>query len=317
MSANPHPFHPDELEAQARAGGGPKGAGIRDYMPDQHRAFFAHIPYLFIALPDASGWPIATLLTGAPGFAQAPDPNTLRINAIPAPLDPAAPALREGAEIGVIGIDFGTRRRNRANGSIIELDADGFALTVRQSFGNCPQYIQRRAVVMPDKASAIAMSPPAHTPPIELLDTLDREAQDQIVGSDTFFIASRSRPEAGSQGGLDISHRGGRPGFIRVTDNVLTIPDFRGNRYFNTLGNLLGDPRAALLFVDFECGDILQLQGRARIDWTPAPAGHLMGAERLWHFETLRAVRRRAASPLRATFIDYSPALPALWESPA
>jgi hypothetical protein len=53
---------------------------------------------------------------------------------------------------------------------------------------------------------------------------------------------------------------------------VLTIPDFRGNRFFNTLGNLVSDPRAALLFVDFETGDLLHLQGRVEIDWSPTAA---------------------------------------------
>jgi hypothetical protein len=32
---------------------------------------------------------------------------------------------------------------------------------------------------------------------------------------------------------MDLSHRGGRPGFVRVDGDVLTIPDFRCNRYFN------------------------------------------------------------------------------------
>ena len=74
----------------------------------------------------------------------------------------------------------------------------------------------------------------------------------------------RREPLSGRRGaayGADISHRGGRPGFVRVDGDVLTIPDFRGNRYFNTLGNLIAEPRASLLFVDFETGDLLQLQG--------------------------------------------------------
>ena len=59
-----------------------------------------------------------------------------------------------------------------------------------------------------------------------------------------------------------MSHRGGKPGFVGVQGDTLAIPDFRGNRFYNTLGNLLGDPRAGLLFVDFASGDILQIQGR-------------------------------------------------------
>ncbi len=107
--------------------------------------------------------------------------------------------------------------------------------------------------------------------------------------------------------GADISHRGGRPGFVRVAGDTLCIPDFPGNRYFNTLGNLLGEPRAALLFIDFEHGDLLQLQGVTEIDWdirTPPPVA---GAERTWRFHVARGWRRRAASPWRWSFVDYAP----------
>src|SRR3546814_14766932 len=67
--------------------------------------------------------------------------------------------------------------------------------------------------------------------------------------------------------GADVSHRGGRPGFVRVTEDdgrsVLTIPDFSGNQFFNTLGNIAINPRAGLLFVDFATGDLLTLTGRS------------------------------------------------------
>ena len=92
-------------------------------------------------------------------------------------------------------------------------------------------------------------------------------------------------------GGLDVSHRGGPPGFVRVDGDVLTIPDYRGNRYFNTLGNLLLEPRAALLFVDFARGEMLQLQGRGDVAWDEAD---LPGAERTWRFTVERGWRGNA-----------------------
>lgn len=291
------PFHQDELAAQARAGGGASGAGIRDFMPDQHREFFASLPYLFIGTTDAEGWPLATMLTGAPGFIHAPDPVTLRVAALPDARDPAANHFGVGQEIGLLGLDLATRRRNRANGRIAQRDAAGFALAVRQSFGNCPQYIQSRAV-------SSAPSQPGNAEP---LAALDGEARSVISLADTFFVASRSRPESGAAGGADISHRGGRPGFILVEGDTLTIPDFRGNRYFNTLGNLLGEPRGSLLFIDFERGDLLQLQGMAEIDWSDKATGLIEGAQRLWRFHVVRGWRRRAASPLRWAFVGYAP----------
>jgi uncharacterized protein len=87
---------------------------------------------------------------------------------------------------------------------------------------------------------------------------------------------------------------------------VLTIPDFRGNRYFNTLGNFTAEPRASLLFVDFEAGDLLQLQGTVQVDWSGAAAEQFAGAERLWRFHVARGWRRKAASPLRWSFVEYA-----------
>jgi uncharacterized protein len=290
------PFHADELAAQVLAGGDAKHAAIRDFMPEQHRTFFAALTYIFIATLDADGWPVATLLEGQPGFVEPSDPATLRIHALPSVDDPASGTIQVGKDIGILGIDFATRRRNRANGVVSHV-GETFSVAVKQSFGNCPQYIQRRTVqhleAVPNKA--------------QRLDSLDKRARELIERADTFFVASRSRAEMGARGGADISHRGGRPGFVLVDGDTLSIPDFRGNRYFNTLGNLLGEPRASLLFLDFATGDLLHLQGLVRIDWRGPTAERVQGAERLWHFQTTRGWYRPQAAALRASFIDYSP----------
>jgi uncharacterized protein len=290
-------FHTDELDAQARAGVSTGSAGIRDFMPDQHRTFFAALPYIFLATTDAADWPLATVLEGEPGFVSSPDPRTLRIHAVPGPDDPACGTIRRARQIGLLGIDLGTRRRNRANGVISAVDATAFTVAVQQSYGNCPQYIQRRSVSRAEAAGG----------PARRLESLDEDARGLIARADTFFVASRSREGVGPDGGVDISHRGGRPGFVRMEGDVLSIPDFRGNRYFNTLGNLLGEPRSALLFPDFESGDLLQLQGVATIDWNPSAAERFAGAERIWHFRVARGWFRPQAAALRGAFIDYSP----------
>lgn len=295
-------FNPDELAAQVLAGGGPRGSGIRDFMPEQHRHFFAQLPYLFVGAADKAGWPLATLLSGHPGFVQSPGPVTLHIAALPAPADPAAEALAPGREIGILGIDFSTRRRNRANGRILSRGPGGIRVAVDQSFGNCPQYIQRRTLASSpiEPAEGVSIQ-------LEAFTHLDGAAQTAIETADTFFVASRSRAGGGAAHGADISHRGGLPGFVRVQGDVLTILDFRGNRYFNTLGNLIAEPRASLLFVDFETGDLLQLQGTAQVDWNAAAVRQFAGAERLWHFRVARGWRRKAAAPLRWSFVEYAP----------
>lgn len=290
-------FHPDELDAQARAGVATMRPGIRELMPEQHRAFFAALPYLLVGASDGDGWPLATLLEGEPGFVSSPDAATLRIEGLPHATDPVAGMIRVGDEIAVLGIDFGTRRRNRANGTVSSLDASGFTVAVRQSFGNCPQYIQRRNI-------AQVMSVPGAVRP---LVSLDSESRTLIERADTFFVASRSRAGIGPAGGADISHRGGRPGFVRIDGDTLSIVDFRGNRYFNTLGNLIGEPRSSLLFLDFESGDLLQLQGLTSIDWSGSAAELVQGAERSWQFRVARGWHRPRAAALRGTFVDYSP----------
>jgi len=299
MDVTASPFNADELAAQARAGAGSRfGAGIRSFMPDQHRSFFELLRYLFVATADAEGGPLATMLTGTPGFVHSPDPVTLRVDALPGGNDPAAATYGDGREVAILGLDLSTRRRNRANGSIASLDDGGFTVAVRQSFGNCAKYIQRRS--------------PHRVPPapggVDAFDGLDAAARALIAQADTLFVASRSGPEISAAGGLDMSHRGGRPGFVQVDGDTLVIPDFAGNRFYNTLGNFLGEPRGALLFVDFETGDLLQLQGLATIDWSLDAAQPVEGAERAWRFAVTRGWRRRAAIPFRWSFLDYSPA---------
>jgi predicted pyridoxine 5'-phosphate oxidase superfamily flavin-nucleotide-binding protein len=238
---------------------------------------------------------MASMLTGSPGFIASPDPITLRIDTLPREGDPAAPGFAAGADIGLLGIDLSTRRRNRANGRIVTRDM-GLTVQIAQSFGNCPQYIQTRKVVGRDRKAG----------PVETLAGLDEAARDLIESADTFFVASRGRAELGAKGGFDMSHRGGRPGFVGVHGDTLVIPDFRGNRFFNTLGNLLGDPRAGLLFVNFGSGEVLQLQGTVTIDWHPGEIGP-EGTERLWRVRVARAWRTRSAFPYLTIFGDYAP----------
>jgi predicted pyridoxine 5'-phosphate oxidase superfamily flavin-nucleotide-binding protein len=171
---------------------------------------------------------------------------------------------------------------------------------VRQSFGNCPKYIQLREVV--DAAAA----KPTRDGTVQELGGLDARAHALIAAADTFFVASGAN--AMPEGGLDVSHKGGRPGFIRIDGDTLTIPDFVGNRYFNTFGNLLLEPRAALLFIDFSNGDVLQLQGVAEILWHAKEAAAVEGAERLWRFRVERGTRIEGALPLQWEWKELSPA---------
>ena len=253
-------FHPGEVALQAETGAqrrlaevGPRF--IRDHMPDQHREFFAQLPFLVAGTLGAAGHPQAALLAGPPGFAHSPDPRRLRVDA------PLA-ALDVGAPIGLLGLEAHSRRRNRLNGTVVAVDGAGFEVVVGQSFGNCPKYIQPRVAVFD---AAAAGSPASRT-----FDRLEGEALEFVRHADTFFIATahpaaRETPDPAQ--GLDVSHRGGPPGFVEAAGGgrVLAVPDYTGNSYFNTFGNLLLEPRCSLLFVDWATAAQLQVAASAEV----------------------------------------------------
>ena len=308
------PFHAGEQALQERAGARERSerAGqrmVRDFMPDQHREFFAAQPLVLVGSLDARGQPWASLLVGEPGFLHSPDAHTLRVRARPAAGDPLAANLAAGAPLGLLGIEFATRRRNRMNGTVLRVDPAGFEVGVRQSFGNCPQYIQARSALF-------ATASPTERPARHEGALLSPRAAALAGRADTFFIASAS-PRAGAGDdpaeGVDVSHRGGKPGFVRVgVENgrsTLTAPDFSGNYLFNTLGNLALEPRAGLLFVDFESGDVLSLAGTAQVIWGGPELAAFAGAQRLVKLQVEEGRLLEKACALRWSAPQQAPQL--------
>lgn len=291
------PWHDGELALQRSVGvaermDGPGRRFVRNFLLDEHRQFYPLLPFIVAGAVDANGDTWATLLAGRPGFLQAASAAMLTVNAMRDPSDPADAALHDGAAIGLLGIDLRTRRRNRLNGVIRREGAAGFGVEVAQSYGNCPQYIQLRDFEM-------SRDPAVHSPvaPVRL-DRLSAHAARMITNADSFFVASYVDRDGERQ--VDVSHRGGKPGFVRVGDDgVLTIPDFAGNLFFNTLGNFLLNPKAGLVFPDFETGDLLQLSGDAEVILDSPEIAAFQGAERLWRFTPRHIVYRAGALPLR------------------
>ncbi len=263
---------------------------IRPFMPDQHRLFFASLPFVIVGSVDEEGWPFASILSGEPGFLQSPDAVTLDIAARPASGDPLARSLKPGTRLGMLGIDLSTRRRNRVNGEIVRMDAKGFSLHVDQSFGNCAKYIQPRHHAGPAPAAGEATSGKA-----ESFTALDERARALIAEADTFFVASFAPAADGMAQSADVSHRGGPAGFLGLSrDGAITVPDYPGNLFFNTLGNLMLNARAGLLFVDFDRGDLLQITGVTEIAWQ----------EKSWRFKPSHGRWLNGALPMRFTRVD-------------
>lgn len=295
----PHsPWHEGELTIQRRAGVLDRMAAvgphnIRHHLIQQHREFYPLLPFIVIGAVDLHGAAWATLLAGRPGFIASPDDKTLRIDARLDPSDPAAPGSEDGDAVGLLGMQLETRRRNRANGTIRRTSADRFDVAIEDSFGNCDRYI------------AIRQHSFAREPDVpfesrrEDTDRLDQRARCMIEKADTLFVASYFDREDGRRQ-VDVSHRGGKAGFVDIdAGGTLSIPDFNGNGFFNTLGNILKNPRCGLLFVDFETGDMLQMTGEGSVVLDGPEATAFQGAERLWRFRPLHVVYRAGAFPLR------------------
>jgi len=307
------PFHAGEQRVQTRIGvrdqverGGRKM--IRDHMPDQHRALFEVLPLLLVGSVDDAGRLWGSFLAGEPGFVRSPTATSLRVFGRPLAGDPLAENLRVGAPLGLLGIQLETRRRNRANGRVSECDGQSFTVEVEQSYGNCKQYIQARE---PQFDAALATRAGAINPEGPRLST---RASALLAETDTFFIATASAGagRAGNGEGVDVSHRGGRPGFVRVSDgspSELTFPDFTGNFIFNTLGNLEINPRAGIVCADFASGDVLSLTGSARVIWDGPAVAAFPGAERLVSFRVEAGFLLERALPLRFSGAVPSPQL--------
>jgi predicted pyridoxine 5'-phosphate oxidase superfamily flavin-nucleotide-binding protein len=244
---------------------------IHNAMPAEHRAFASELPFVIAGAVDPAGDAWATILTGEPGFISSPSARELEIAAMIDANDPASAGMRDGDAIGLLGIELLSRSRIRVNGIL----RGGLNVDVEESFGNCPKYIHPRHVAFGRWGAAVSTA-------------FDDAARAMIAKADTFFVATYSEHEAHRR--IDVSHRGGAPGFVAVANNVLTIPDYRGNMFFSTLGNILTNEKAGLAFIDFDTGDLLQLTGNAKV--------HVINADsRHWTF-TPRRLARRPALPV-------------------
>ncbi|MFE6164804.1 pyridoxamine 5'-phosphate oxidase family protein [Streptomyces sp. NPDC056486] len=288
------PYHQGSRTVQARVGvrdladhvGRSIGNGIRPVAA----AFLELQPMLVIGGADPAGAVWASLLTGEPGFVRATGPNQISIAGGVRRADPLARALaKEGAPVGTIALDPRTRRRMRLNGRARPTPR-GLAIEADQVFSNCPKYLQKREL----PAGAMSDRPSAPRHGVKL--TGDQRVF--LAEADTFFLATVHAE------GADASHRGGNPGFVRVTSPyTLEWDDFPGNSMFLSLGNLATDPRAGLLFLDWVTGTSLQLTGTARTEYGD-------DGSRTVRFTLAEVVQTLCASPWSWTAPEYSPANP-------
>ncbi|GGX62843.1 pyridoxamine 5'-phosphate oxidase family protein [Streptomyces fructofermentans] len=302
-------FHDGELAVQRRAGVGGLAARLSGMLAPGRLSggaaqFLAGRTFAALTARDRNGRLWISPLTGPAGFLAVEDPTTLGVRTSPAEGDPLH-GLAAGQQVGVIVIEFATRRRFRVNGTLADADTGALTIDVDEAFGNCPQYIQQRHLT-PAPPVGPAAGGVRHGTALSPRDV------ELIRRSDTFLIGTTH-----AERGADASHRGGSAGFVRVADGGLWWPDYQGNNMFNTLGNLAVDPSAALLFADFTTGRTLQLSGRAAVDWTaPGVPGDDDRTGRRVGF-TPEALVAGDFLPLHASDVGPSPHNPELTDLPA
>lgn len=259
------PFHRGERFVQERLGerdaAEHNGRAVSDRIVPGALAFVGEQRFVAIGSAASDGRPRASVLIGARGFAQAPDRTTVVLDLARVDVDPRQPFVADlsgDRRIGLLFLDPETKRRLRVNGTAAR-DGQRLIVTVQEAFPNCPRYIRARSLV-----EGASDARPANASGV----VSDAVAQEVLGRADTLFLAS-----VNPEGGLDVSHRGGAPGFVRaLTARALLLPDYAGNSMYNTLGNVVLDGRAGLAVLDVEGHRTLVTSGGAEILWDEAPA---------------------------------------------
>jgi hypothetical protein len=265
-------------------------AGVVQYVEAQ--------PFVVVSSQDGQGRLWTSILSGADGFVKVTDEETISLDPglrYSNPADRFWDNIGRHPFVGMLFIDFATRRRYRVNGAV--RPAGGNVLvSVRQAYINCPKYISRRTLRRGGK--------PAYGGGFATGRALTAELMGWIGAADAFFVGSSN-----GTGDLDASHRGGDPGFVAVLDSTtLRVPDYEGNSMYNTLGNFLVHPAAGLLFIDFAGHRTLQLTGTARVTEAGRPAGpHGGDTGRAWTFTLQEWVLMENLKDMTWTLVEYSP----------
>ncbi len=295
-------YHEGELAVQAQAGvqemASRIGKSIRPTIPPAAQDFLSSQPIAVLSSIDQKGRVWASLVAGKPGFLRVIDERTIKIEAKPVHGDPLAENILQNDQVGMIVIEFATRRRMRINGSA-KIEDGAILIHSEQVYANCPKYIQARTWQSRSESN--------HQTTVQHSRKFSDQQQNWIKNADTFFIASHHK-----DGGSDTSHRGGNPGFIQVLDkNTIRFPDYTGNTMFQTLGNISVNPDCGLLFIDFYRGATLQLTGTAKIIWDRDQFKEFNGAERAVEFCASEIIEIAGGNPLQWEFESYSPHNPA------
>ena len=143
--------------------------------------------------------------------------------------------------------------RIRINGKANIVD-NKIIVSIDEAYANCPKYIKKRIHNEFEKKNAYKHL--IHE------SKITEEFKKVLSNSDTFFLSSSHKEK-----GADISHKGGKKGFVKVISNTeIEFIDMPGNNLYNSLGNIYANSLVNLLFIDFINNDTYLIIGKASIN---------------------------------------------------
>ncbi len=300
------PFHQGEIAVQKRAGESARaranGAVVKSEILEGALSFIARQSLVAVGSTASDGSLWASVICGAIGFMRADSPHAVHIDlgqAAVAQGDPVLENLAQDSRIGTLMIELETRRRLKINGRAV-LENNELVVEVEKSFPLCPKYIQRRKVrLAADRASIDEQGFSAGC-------ELGSAEVELINRCDTLFVASSYAEDDSTN--IDISHRGGNPGFVIVdSSRRIRVPDYSGNGMFNTFGNLQLNNKAGVILIDFSRQQALQVTGVAEVLFDQEDSENRTGGtNRFWTLD-IEHWQRFIMPCSEVEFLDYSP----------
>jgi hypothetical protein len=274
---------------------------IKDSLHPRSIPFIEHQVLAFPGSEDSNGNIWLSLLVGERGFINIPSVNeiTFNLSKIKSNLDDIFfKNIKTKPTVGLLFHEAERRARYRAWGKT-RLNDNKLSIDIKMGYPSCPKHIQREIIEI-DKDLKVESSKYKNG------NTLGKLEKEWILNAHTFFIATQTK-----KGNIESSHRGGNPGFIEVLENgVLRVPDYLGNSMFSTLGNIYENPKTALLFVDYNKGETLQLSGTAELQFDQNSKDDFYKSGetgRFWTFDTKQWIRTINHHKVNTKFIDFSP----------
>ncbi|KAJ5634484.1 hypothetical protein N7528_002326 [Penicillium herquei] len=266
------PWHDGEQRMQRLLHVPPRDNPSVPYLSARAADFLQRAPLVALGTLDNEGRPWSTLWGGQAGFAGPIAESIIGLRAqVDTKNDPVFSELFanrpsgltvDNPMVGGLAIDLENRRRVKLFGHMVTGSrSDGdvgqaqLVVKIEESLGNCPKYLNKKHIL------------PSRSNPQLISDSpqLTQSAMDLLSRADAIFVSS-SRGKTD----MDTNIRGGPPGFVRVESNgpsgaVLVYPEYSGNRFYQTLGNMQMNPRAGYVIPDFETGDVLYITGHTQI----------------------------------------------------